>query len=86
MLNGDVLLKFKLRKVCGEKGIRTLGTRKSTTVFETAPFDRSGISPGDMGCKCIHFIGKNKYLHKFQLLIIFNRKVEIKACSFTGNS
>ncbi len=30
---------------CGEKGIRTPGTRKSTTVFETAPFDHSGISP-----------------------------------------
>lgn len=31
--------------VCGEWGIRTLGTRKSTTVFETAPFDHSGNSP-----------------------------------------
>lgn len=30
---------------CGEKGIRTLGTRKRSTVFETAPFDHSGISP-----------------------------------------
>ena len=29
----------------GETGIRTLGTRESTTVFETAPFDHSGISP-----------------------------------------
>ena len=29
----------------GEAGIRTLGTRKGTTVFETAPFDRSGTSP-----------------------------------------
>ena len=29
----------------GEKGIRTLGTRKRSTVFETAPFDHSGISP-----------------------------------------
>ena len=29
----------------GERGIRTLGTRKSTTVFETAPIDHSGISP-----------------------------------------
>src|SRR3954463_14807178 len=29
----------------GEGGIRTLGTRKGTTVFETAPFDRSGTSP-----------------------------------------
>jgi hypothetical protein len=37
---------------CGERGIRTLGTVTSTTVFETAPFDRSGISPG-MGAKLI---------------------------------
>jgi hypothetical protein len=31
----------------GEAGIRTLGTRKGTTVFETAPIDRSGTSPSD---------------------------------------
>lgn len=31
--------------VCGKTGIRTLGTRKSTTVFETVPIDRSGIFP-----------------------------------------
>lgn len=30
----------------GERGIRTLGTVARTTVFETAPFGRSGISPG----------------------------------------
>ncbi len=29
----------------GETGIRTLGTREGSTVFETAPFDHSGISP-----------------------------------------
>ena len=29
----------------GEAGIRTLGTPKGTTVFETAPIDRSGTSP-----------------------------------------
>jgi len=29
----------------GEIGIRTLGTLARTTVFETAPFDHSGISP-----------------------------------------
>ena len=29
----------------GEGGIRTHGTRKGTTVFETAPFDHSGTSP-----------------------------------------
>ena len=30
----------------GEGGIRTHGTREGTTVFETAPFDHSGTSPG----------------------------------------
>ena len=29
----------------GEGGIRTLGPRKGSTVFETAPFDHSGTSP-----------------------------------------
>ena len=38
---GNVLIHF----VSGERGIRTLGTVTSTTVFETVPFDRSGISP-----------------------------------------
>ena len=33
------------REVGGETGIRTLGGVTPTTVFETAPFDRSGISP-----------------------------------------
>ena len=31
----------------GEGGIRTLGTLARTTVFETAPFDRSGTSPSE---------------------------------------
>ena len=30
----------------GERGIRTPGPREQTAVFETAPFDHSGISPG----------------------------------------
>ncbi len=29
----------------GGTGIRTLGGRKPTTVFETVPFSRSGIPP-----------------------------------------
>src|SRR5690554_3171209 len=29
----------------GETGIRTLGPREGSTVFETAPFNRSGTSP-----------------------------------------
>ena len=32
-------------KLCGGGGIRTLGTLAGTTVFETAPFDRSGTPP-----------------------------------------
>lgn len=34
---------------CGKTGIRTLGTRKGTTVFETVPIDRSGIFPSVVG-------------------------------------
>jgi hypothetical protein len=34
----------------GERGIRTLGTVARTTVFETVPFNHSGISP-DKGVK-----------------------------------
>jgi predicted metalloprotease len=33
-------------KNCGERGIRTLVARKRQTVFETVPFNHSGISPG----------------------------------------
>jgi hypothetical protein len=36
---------FALQSLGGETGIRTLGRRKPTTVFETAPFDHSGTSP-----------------------------------------
>ncbi len=32
----------------GGTGIRTLGGRKPTTVFETVPFSRSGIPPYDV--------------------------------------
>lgn len=34
-----------IKLICGKTGIRTLGTRKGTTVFETVPIDRSGIFP-----------------------------------------
>lgn len=36
----------------GETGIRTLGARKGTTVFETAPIDHSGISPVEWLLRC----------------------------------
>ena len=34
-----------LPRYCGKTGIRTLEPRKGLTVFETAPFDHSGIFP-----------------------------------------
>mgnify|MGYP001085710821 CR=1 FL=1 len=34
-----------IKLICGKTGIRTLGTRKGTTVFETVPIDHSGIFP-----------------------------------------
>ena len=37
--------KKSLEEICGERGIRTLGTVTRTTVFETVPFNHSGISP-----------------------------------------
>jgi hypothetical protein len=37
---------FKSLNVGGERGIRTPGTVAGTTVFKTAAFDRSAISPG----------------------------------------
>ncbi len=36
---------IQCRWIGGETGIRTLDTLASITVFETAPFSRSGISP-----------------------------------------
>jgi hypothetical protein len=36
----------------GETGIRTLGRRKPTTVFETAAFDHSATSPRFRGRPC----------------------------------
>ncbi len=38
-------LRFAFCACCGKRGIRTLGTRKGTTVFETVPIDHSGIFP-----------------------------------------
>lgn len=37
----------------GKTGIRTLGARKGTTVFETAPIDHSGILPVIVGLFCV---------------------------------
>ena len=38
------------KKASGEGGIRTLGIREDTPVFETGPFGHSGTSPA-MGCR-----------------------------------
>lgn len=42
-----------VRLGCGKTGIRTLGTRKGTTVFETVPIDHSGIFPRVCGAKLV---------------------------------
>ena len=44
----------------GEGGIRTLGTREGTTVFETAPFDRSGTSPRQAWGRSGRPVGKER--------------------------
>ena len=42
---GKWLVFTMLPRYCGKTGIRTLEPRKGLTVFETAPFDHSGIFP-----------------------------------------
>lgn len=44
--------------ICGKTGIRTLGTRKGTTVFETVPIDHSGIFP-----RVLHRKGTKVFRH-----------------------
>ena len=41
----------------GETGIRTLGAREGTTVFETAPFDHSGMMIGNNDRRSIRRVG-----------------------------
>ena len=48
----------------GEEGIRTLGTLARTTVFETAPFDHSGISPYKNAIFYSNLVGTQIYLEK----------------------
>ncbi len=45
---------------CGKGGIRTLGTRKCTTVFETAPFNHSGTFPKTSEFKINTFLAIRK--------------------------
>ena len=53
------LLKKIDQVICGERGIRTLGTVSRTTVFETVTIDRSAISPG-RGADGVREGGKSK--------------------------
>ena len=58
----------ELRKISGgERGIRTLGTLASTTVFETAPFDHSGISP--QGLKGCGTLAESLWFHKVSIAL-----------------
>lgn len=42
----------------GGSGIRTHGTREGTTVFKTAPINRSGIPPSDVVWICVNLTVK----------------------------
>ena len=44
-----------------ETGIRTLGTREGSTVFETAPIDHSGTSPR-VKCLDISNLARKRYV------------------------
>ena len=58
----------------GKTGIRTLGTRKGTTVFETVPIDHSGIFPEEFliaTAKLQSFSIFYKYFTGFSLLYVF---------------
>ena len=46
---------ISLPYLCGERGIRTPGALADTTVFKTAAFDRSAISPVLRGAKVALF-------------------------------
>jgi hypothetical protein len=41
---------------CGEGGIRTHDSHEAVTVFETAPFNRSGTSPNETAAIILHGI------------------------------
>ena len=62
-----------LRIVSGKTGIRTLGTRKGTTVFETVPIDHSGIFPGVASAKVLLFFHSTKFLSQNLLNLLRDR-------------
>lgn len=56
--------------VGGKTGIRTLGTRKGTTVFETVPIDHSGIFPFS-GCAKLRSFGEgDKFFDLFFSVLV----------------
>jgi hypothetical protein len=58
----------------GETGIRTLGPREGTTVFETAPFDHSGTSPSAVSIISCGWACKQKLSGIFEILMhMFNQ-------------
>jgi hypothetical protein len=59
-----MLFAFFDTKKSGEKGIRTPGPVARTTVFKTAAFDRSAISPFVNGHKSNIFFFTRKYFIK----------------------
>jgi hypothetical protein len=48
------IIQFRNAKICGGGGIRTPGAIACTTVFETAPFDRSGTPPAKGSCPTLN--------------------------------
>jgi hypothetical protein len=53
----------------GEAGIRTLGTQKGTTVFETAPFSHSGTSPNNSQASVVdRYVGFRLMVRKKALI------------------
>ena len=42
------LFEIQVLKFCGERGIRTPGPLTRSTVFKTAAFDHSAISPNEV--------------------------------------
>ena len=54
---------------CGKRGIRTLGTRKGTTVFETVPIDHSGILSNGL----LFSRGKGREKNRVEIILIVKK-------------
>ena len=69
-----------LPRYCGKTGIRTLEPRKGLTVFETAPFDHSGIFPMVYFC----FAGANLALFSQTTKLIFKKLYKLTNVSIAA--